>query len=382
MSDFKRQQNQDCPPANDPAPQPTPPGGSCQPLPTSTPPTVPPPKPCPDPDPCCKCPTTPGSDPTCLDQLITSQTNEIAAGKKAELFKAELVQLLAKAKAANQDYTRDKYDALVKLWVDLDADIARFIAKFVCNLSCWRCIIECHVCPLLNKLHYAEKWLYGDGTLPSQVNNYYDLQYWCARDKDAKERTFNRIKDVLKAWEKPAATIEATLKQNRALLDALDKSPSSDAGKVVYDLFLKLIPLHLAIAPPSGSKWTTKIGKEYTEFCGCDTGTPDDCCGPDVGVLSLRERLIGPQPYLVDPNDFFKIICCLVENRYRPAKDALADAENKAASADAAIANYQDQITNGLKTLEKDAKGSIPGVIDCCDYECDDDSSSKSSQAR
>jgi hypothetical protein len=382
MSDYKRQQPQDCPPAKDPAPQPNPPGGSCQPLPPSTPPTVPTPKPCPDPDPCCKCPTTPGSDPTCFERFINSQTDAIAAGKKAETFKAELVQFQAKAKTANQEYTRDKFDALVKLWVDLDADIAKFIAKFVCNVSCWRCIIDCYVCPLLNTLHYAEEWLNGDGTPYANVNNWYDLQYWYSRDKDAKERTFNRIKDVLKAWEKPAATIEAILKQNRGLLDALDKSPSSDKGKVVYDLFLKLIPLHLAIAPPSGSAWTTKIGKEYTEFCGCDSGTPDDCCGPDVGVRSLRERVTGPQPYLVDPNDYFKIICCLVENRYLPAKDALSDAENKLSAAAATIKGYTDQITNGLATFERDAKGAIPGVFDCCDYECDDDSQSKPSQAR
>jgi hypothetical protein len=343
---------------------------------------VPPPKPCPDPDPCCKCPTTPGTDPTCIEHFINSQTDAIAAGKKAETFKAELVQFQAKVTTAKGDYTREKFEALVKLWVDLDADIAKFIAKFVCNVSCWRCIIECYVCPLLNKLHYAEQWLYGDGTLYADVKNWYDLQYWYSRDKDAKERTFNRIKDVLKAWEKPAATIEAVLKQNRALLDALDKSPSSDKGKVVYDLFLKLIPLHLAIAPASGSAWTTKIGKEYTEFCGCDTGTPDDCCGPDVGVLSLRERLIPPQPYLVDPEDYFKIICCLVENRYLPAKDALSDAENKLTAAAATIKSYTDQITNGLASFEKDAKGAIPGVFDCCDYECDDDSSSTSSQAR
>jgi hypothetical protein len=382
MSEYKRQPP-DHPPATTPAPQPNPPGGSCKPVTTPTAPTIPDPKPCPDPDPCCKCPTTPGSDPSCLDQLITAQTNEIAAGKKAEAFKAELVQLLAKSKAANQEYTRDKFDALIKLWVELDADIAKFIAKFICNVSCWRCLIECYVCPLLNKLHYAEQWLYGDGTLYTDAKNWYDLQYWYSRDKDAKERAFNQIKDVLKAWEKPAATIEATLKQNRALLDALDKSPSSDKNKVVYDLFLKLIPLHLAIAPPSGSKWPTKIGKEYTEFCGCDTGTPDDCCGPDVGVLSLRQRLIGPQPYLVDPNDYFKIICCLVENRYRPAKDALSDAENKVAEAATKIKGYQDQITNGLASFEKDAKGAIPGVFDCADYECDDDySSSKPSQAR
>src|SRR4029079_14917965 len=105
-------------------------------------------------------------------------------------------------------------------------------------------------------------------------------------------------------------TIEKILNDNKTAIDAAGKSMASDAGKVVYDVFFRLVPMHLAIAPPAASGTTTTIGKEYTEFCKCDTGTPDDCCGPDVGEGTLRQRLIGPQPYLIDPNDYFKIICC------------------------------------------------------------------------
>ena len=238
MSEYKRQPPPDCPPVTeDPAPQPNPPGGSCEPLPTSDPPKVPDPKPCPDPDLCCKCPTTPGTDPSCLEQLITSQTNEIAAGKKAEAFKAELVTLLAKAKTANQEYTRDKFDALVKFWVDLDTDIAKFIAKFVCNVSCWRCIIECHVCPLLNKLHYAEQWLYGDGTLYADVKNWYDLQYWYSRDKDAKERTFNRIKDALSTADQQAMY---ALAEQKIAAAAKESDVAKQAGSNTRAMLTKL----------------------------------------------------------------------------------------------------------------------------------------------
>jgi hypothetical protein len=99
-----------------------------------------------------------------------------------------------------------------------------------------------------------------------------------------------------------------------------------------------------------------------------------------VGEPSLRQRLIGPQPYLVDPNDYFKIICCLVEQRYGPAKDALGQAEAGWVTVDNLIKRYKGQLENGLKSFEKDARGAIPAVIDCCDHERDDDDSQQTSR--
>ncbi len=299
--------------------------------------------------------------------MIADQAAEIAAAEKAKVFKTDLEALLAKAKAAEQEYTKDRYDALVKLWVQRDGDIVDLIRKLVCAVPCWRCIIDCYICPLLNELHYVEQWLYGDGTLPSEVHNKYDLQYWRVRDKDQKERRYLRIKAVLAAWEKPAQTIEKALGDNKAAIEAALKALSTDAGKVVYDVFFRIIPLHLAIAPPKGSGVETAIDQQYTEFCACDTGTPDDCCGPDVGETSLRQRLIGPQPYLVEAKDYFEIICCLVKHRYGPAKDAFAKAEAALAGIDNEIKNYKSQIENGLKSFEKDAKRAIPSAINCCD---------------
>jgi hypothetical protein len=372
MSEYRRQQGgYDCPPLpKDPAGQPHPPGTTkCSPIPPTTPPTFNPPEPCP-PDPTCHCPGGGGgSDSNCLEKLIARQAAEIAAAAKAASFKTDLEGILAKAKLATQDYTRVKYDALVQRWVDQDAAVAELIRKLVCALPCWKCVIECHICPLLNDLHYAEQQLCGDRTQYTDVHNLYDLLYWHSRNRDAKERQFSRIQAVLAAWASPAKTIDATLGSNQALIDAANKLVGTNPAAAVYDVFLKLVPLDLAIAPQAGSKWTTRISKEFTAFCTCDGGAPDDCCGPDVGELSLRQRLIGPQPYLIDPNEYYKVICCLVEERYHPAKDAFAKADADWAAVDAQIKSLKAKIDNGIKSFEQSAKGAIPNNVDCCNYE-------------
>jgi hypothetical protein len=376
---YDKRPPSDCPPTTgDPADQPHPPGGGdgCQDLPTTTPPEPPTPTPCPPPD--CKCPPRPPSDANCLEKLIADQTAAIVAADKAKTFKTDLEALLTKAKAASQEYTREKYEKLVKQWVEQDGQIAELIRKLVCAVPCWRCIIECYVCPILNDMHYAEHRLLGDGTLYTDVHNLYDLQYWHSRDKDAKERRFERIKKVLAAWEKPATTIEKILSDNAKLIADANSNLGASAPKVVFDVFLRLVQLHLAIAPPEGSAWETKIGKEYTQFCGCDVGKPDDCCGPDVGELSLRERVIGSQPYLIDPKDYFDVICCLVKKRYGPAKEQLGKAEADLLTVENEIKRLKALVENGLKSFEKDAKGAIPGEVDCCDFQKDDDGKQQS----
>jgi hypothetical protein len=358
----------DCPSDKDPADQPHPPGDSCEKLPESTPPVLEEPKKCESP---CKCTGLPDSDPNCLENLIADQTAQITAADTAKMFKADLEALLGKARTANQEYTRDKYRELVDKWKVQDGEIAQLIRKLVCAVPCWRCIIECHVCTLVNELHYAEQKLYGDGTLYSDVHNLYDLRYWHERDLEKKKLRLERVKNVLTAWEKPVQAIDKVLADNARLIADAGKSLGSDAPKVVYDVFLRLVPMHLAIAPPRTMDTTTKIEKVYTEFCMCDEGSPDNCCGPDVGERkwSLRQRLIGPQPYLIDPNLYLKLICCLVKERYGPAKDALAKAEASYQSVDDKIKRYKAQVEDGLKNFDKIAKGTIPSVLDCSKYE-------------
>ncbi|NOT63597.1 MAG: hypothetical protein HOP19_25580 [Acidobacteria bacterium] len=336
----------------------------------ATPPTWTEPNPCEHKDPCCDCKTVPTSEPDCLENLITAKTVEIAAAEKAKAFKTDLEALLVKAKAAKQEYTQEKHDKLVKLWDEQDKSIEELIRKLVCALPCWYCVIECYVCPYLNKMREAEERLKWDPTLYPAAHNLYDLLSWHTRDKERKERRFNRVKSVLTAWEKPAQTIEKTLTDNAKLIADANKALATDTSKVVFDVFLKLLPLHLAIAPPQSEKWTTRIDSSYTQFCCCDKPDPDDCCGPDVGKTewSLRQRIIGPQPYLVHPNDYLKIICCLVDTRYGPAQTDFADAEAAVMKVESEIKRNKSLIEEGLKSFDKVARGAIPSVIDCADF--------------
>ena len=341
-----------------PADQPKDPGCDCADYPVSEPPVLKEPDKCEEPD--CNCPKPPTSTISCLDKLIAQQAKEISEADRAKLFKADLEALLVKTKAATVDYTQEKYTKLVNDWWRLDGLIAELIRKLVCAVPCWKCLIECYVCPLLYEIRYREQLLYGDGTQYSTVGSLYDLRYWHDRNRDTKRRALDRIKAVLAAWEKPAQTIEKTLTDNEKLIADAGKLLAANATSAVYDVFLRLVPLHLAIAPPASSGNVTRISSEYTEICECDEGYPDDCCGPDLGVTTLRQRLIGPQPYLILPGDYYEVICCITKKRYLPAKDAWSAAESMFESIDAQIKTYQKDIDDKLKALEKSVKAALP----------------------
>jgi hypothetical protein len=83
---------------------------------------------------------------------------------------------------------------------------------------------------------------------------------------------------------------------------------------------------------------------------------------------SIRTKWLGPQPYLVDPQIYIDVVCCLVTHRYAPAQEALSDAEAAVLTAENDIKRAKAIIENGLKNFEKNAKGAIPLVIDCEKY--------------
>src|ERR1051325_6829926 len=282
-----RNKPRDCMPTDNPAPQPKPPVDchKCGDLPTTTPPTLPDPEKCPDPPPECKC-TPPPTNKNCFDRAIEEVDKEIAYADRNKLFRADLDARRQKAIAAAQQYTQDAYEKLLKRWQEEDRAIVELIRKLTCAVPCWRCLIECYVCPFLNTLHEYEQRLGVNGTLPATVTNLYDLQYWLTRDAAAKKAISDRITKVMDAWVSPAATIDAALTTNTSLIQTCNQNLGTTPGPVVFDLFLRVISLHLAIAPPAvDHATTTGIDRSYTVFCGCDVGKPDDCCGPDTGAL-------------------------------------------------------------------------------------------------
>ena len=380
----RNQMGRECPPAPDPADQPLPPndGKRCDALEDPKAPKVKDDMSCPEPAPGCQCPSAPDSSSQCLETLIDNQPSDATAAEQANKFKAELTKLLETTKKASLDYTNDTYDKLVTEWTRQDVAIAELLRKLVCAVPCWRCIIECHICPLLHELHKAEKLLYDNGNRYDTVHDLYDEQYWHSKNAAAHERTFHRIVRVLKAWETPAKTIQETLEKNNASIESIGPLIGSQPGKAIYEVFFRLVPLHLAVAPPQGSDWVTKIDKRYTTFCEFGLCDPDTCCGPDVGPWSLRQRLIGPpRPYLIHPNDYFKVICCLVEQRYMPAKRNWNKAVSELNKVSDRIARLEALLKEGwVKNFEAAAKGAIPSVIDCCEYEPDADDTNQSSQ--
>jgi hypothetical protein len=334
-----------------------------------------PPTPCPPPDPCCECPNPPGSGTNCLEEIIAHQTADAANLQQENALTQELNKFLETAKKGSLAYTRDKYDDLVEKWQKADVEIAELVRKVVCAVPCWRCILDCFVCPLLNELQMNKKWLYDDNKLIATANDLYDQEYALTRDRGNKARRLARIKDVLKVWEAPATTIEKTLGENKTLAESLGPLIGPHPGRAIYDLFLVIIPRHLAIAPPATDlEHTTTIDKKYTEFCPCDEGTPDDCCGPDVGELSFRQRLVGPLPYLIDPGAYWDLICCLIQKRYSPATKLLGKADADLATVKDRIARYEKSLGEGWKAdFDKSARAAIPSDINCCDYEKHDD---------
>ena len=180
------------------------------------------------------------------------------------------------------------------------------------------------------------------------------------------------------AWVSPSTTIDGVLTANSTLLASCNQNLGTTPGPVVFDVFLRLIPMHLAIAPPAtDSATTTGIDESYTLFCGCDGGELDDCCGPNTGALSLRQRVLVPQPYLVKPGELFSIICCLVDMRYHPAKDAATDAAALLASTNDEITRRQSQLDAGLKSFNADGRAAIPTQPECCDSNYDAQSNPK-----
>lgn len=320
---------------------------------------------------CCSCPAAPEPGNDCLDKLIRAEAATAAIGEEAKKSKAELEGFLAKMRTASTKYTPEAYADLLKRWQDNDKLICEVIRKLLCNIPCWWCVIECEICPLLNAIAADERRLKGTGVAYGAVDSLYDLRYWWWRERETKSEAFHRVNKVVQAWQDPFTTIDAVLKANLADATAAStgKMLGPELNKLLFDLFFRIVPLHLAIAPPA-SVAVTCIQKKFVDLCGCDKpGEPDDCCGPNIGPLTVRERLVGPQPYLIKPELFPDLICCLATYAYRPAKEAFAVASAGFAAVDAEIAALSAGTDARMKSLPADAKIRLGKGIDCKDYQ-------------
>lgn len=319
---------------------------------------------------CCDCPPVPTPDEGCLDKLIRQEATTAALGEEAKKSKAELEGFLAKLKAATEKYTPEKYAELVKRWQENDKLLACLISKLVCNIPCWYCVIECEICPLINAIVADERQLKGTDALYTTANSLYDQRYWLWRELQIRQEAFDRVNKVMAAWQDPYATIDGVLKtvSTDGGQASSGKMLGPELNKLLFEVFFRLVPLHLAIAPPKDVA-VTGIQRKYVELCPCDKpGERDDCCGPNIGPLRVRERLIGPQPFLIAPDAFPDLVCCLATNAYQPAKSALAAASAAFTVIDAQIEAKKVSIAARIKNLPTDAKIRLGKAIECKDY--------------
>lgn len=374
----------------DPAPQPhgKDPGADCTTPPYSKepPPITPEPEEC---ETCCNCPPVPNPEDDCLEALIRAEATSAALGEEAKRSKAELEGFQAKLKTATDKYTPEAHQDLVKRWKDNDKLIFDLIRKLTCNIPCWYCVIECEICPLINAIAADERLLKGTNALYTTANSLYDQRYWWWREREILQDAFDRVSKVMKAWEDPFTTIDGVLKAiaTEAGAASSGKMLGPELNKLLYDVCFRFIPLHLAVAPPTDVAVTT-IEKKFVELCCCDKpGDVDDCCGSNIGPLSVRQRLTGPQPFLIAPQAYPELICCLAKNAYQPAKAALAAANAAFSSINAQIEAKKASIAARLKSLPADAKIRLGKTIECDQYKpkdeggagkkcCDDDSNS------
>ena len=224
-----------CPPTDTTEPR-------CKPLVAPDPPTMPDPESCPQP--CC-CPPGPGGDGgSCLDSLITEQSQLADKAALAKDFADELRALQAKMVSARAAYTGEKYQALLKGWQDQDLTIGKLADDVACSVKCWKCLLECRLCPLLYDIRALERRLNGTGVYATSVDTLREKASWYERNRDDHQAVVDRIKAVLAAWEDPAKALDDVLAANKTLIDGVRAMLSTDAPGAIYTLFVQLIATH------------------------------------------------------------------------------------------------------------------------------------------
>lgn len=378
--------------AKDPASQPHDPPHECGPIAVGNePPCYTEPPKCAT---CCDCPPVPGDKPGCLEGLIKSEADAINKGEQAKKFKSDLEALLGKVKAATLEYTADSYKDLLERWKKEDDAIVCLIRSIHCALPCWWCVIECELCPLINDIVRLESKLSGvfksceekpageakpegckeaGGEEEEQcLTSLYDLRHWWWREKLRRQTLFDHVASVMRAWETPFKTIDGVLKANAEILkgaaSTLGIDQKKDAAKLLFDVFFRLVPQHMAIAPPE-SVAKTAIERKYVELCCCDNSPVlHDCCGVIIRQPTVRDRLIGPQPYLIAPDRYPILVCCLATNVYQPTKQSAVEADSKFSEYDTEAKAIEAAIVAQLKSLAVDAKVRLGKTIECKDY--------------
>ena len=389
-------------------------------------------------------------------EYINDQERAINLGESAKKAKEELVGFRAKAAKAASEYTQKKYTELNKSWELQNKQLEELLLNVHCQVHNWKSIIECYVCPLVTELYLTELDLHEDPIdyceclsdvaeqetcadydhkceeyaewrnetgASTQLSwqdvslNHYSLRHWLERDLWKKEQRFQRIKDILTAWENPAKLIESVLAENAKAIKELRERFCVEKNQVVFDLFMKVLPLHSAIGPrdlglnkrPSDCSQHSPIDEilaAFDSFCCCSESSKkgsqsstsqqsaqskkeseckcscmhkckykskcDECegceyvLGINMNTPTILERVVGVYPSLVEPDMIFETICDFATNYYVKRQQEASDAKAKYDAKLAEISRLEDRFKNGVKDFYKNAKLLIPESVESC----------------
>jgi hypothetical protein len=314
-------------------------------------------------------PPTGTDSENCITTAILDLTKNIAAAEQAKANKTDLEALLPKAKKASGDYNQDAYQKLLDRWTKLDQDGLAYdlLPKITCTVKCWRDLLNDRVCKLLGTIISTEKCLWGSRdpcVQPPDTAGLYDQQYYLTQKVAFLKLKADWSKKKLDAWEKPADTLKAVLDVTEALKAKVSEGlGKADAATLVWDVWMKLLPLHFLIAPRDA---TSKIKQEHMFCCAIDMRDPNHPSG-----RSLLERMLGMQPYIFVPGDYYKILCPLIAD-YTCAKTTYADAAGALEAKKNEVTSAEKSVDDKTKSFDKDAKTELlkplpPGCGTCKD---------------
>lgn len=280
-------------------------------------------------------------------KLMNQISKDIAVGAVRKEQMAELGKLESNLRSAADQYDARKYDELVERWREQDGRIADLLAKWRGQKEPLNGIEQ--VRKLYDDIAALEKQMEDDPPLADDGKGLNTRRALQQLKRDVSYRKCERAREQLSAWDKPAQTLDKVLADNdKAIAEANKIIDRTDVPTLAFDLYFKLIPVHLHIKPED----------EYTQV---------ELDGDESDLLevdgSLDYALPKPLPSLIRPADYPARYMREVET-LAAATSELAAATGALAAIDAASARTTSQIVEQRNNLDKAARAILSSAAE------------------
>ena len=298
-------------------------------------------------------------------KLMNQISKDIAVGAVRKDQMAELGKLEANLRAAGDQYDAARYAELVQRWREQDRQIAELLTLWRARPGALKGIGQ--VRELYDDIAALEKQM-ADDPLPADdgKGSLFTRRAQQQLKRDVSYRQCERAREQLSAWDKLAQTLDKTLGDNaKGIADAEKLIAQLDVPTLAYDLYFKLVPVHLHIKPDD----------EEAEV----ELDPDE-----ARLLEVDGKLVyalpKPLPSLIKPALYGARYMQEVE-KLAAATSKLADATGALAAIDAASERTRSQIVDQRNNLDKAARAILSNLADGATGASDSGSTSPSGAA-